>query len=132
MSLTHRNVLQAAHSPFFSELVSAASSFTFSPDGRHAATRDYMHGSIWDVRQASEPLRTFEVHEHLWEHLMDVYENESIFDRLGVALSPNGQHITLGSYCELAVYNLLSDTFTTLRACGSPAAVNVRSRARLS
>ena len=104
----------------------AASSFQFSDTGQYVATRDYMHGAIWDVRKADKPLRNFEVHEHLWDRLMDVYENESIFDRLGCAVSPSGQHIALGSYCELNVFNLFSDTFTTLRSCGSPVAVNVR------
>lgn len=110
----------------FTELVSAGSSFQFAPDGRHAVTRDYMHGSIWDVRQQRAPLRTFEVHEHLWSRLMDVYENESIFDHLGCAVSPSGQHAALGSYCELFVFHLFSDTFTSLKACGSPIAMNVR------
>ena len=112
----------------FTELVSAGSSFQFAPDGRHVVTRDYMHGSIWDVRQRRAPLRTFDVHEHLWGRLMDVYENESIFDHLGCAVSPSGQHAALGSYCELFVFHLFSDTFTSLKACGSPIAMNVRPR----
>jgi hypothetical protein len=128
--LSHANLValrvQNAQSPFFSELVEAASSFQFSPDGRYVATRDYMRGSIWDARKADAPLRTFEAHEHLWEHLMEVYQNESIFDRLGCAVSPAGDHLALGSYCELGVYSLHSDTFTQLRSCGSPAVHNVR------
>lgn len=110
----------------FSELVLAGSSFQFAPDGRHVVTRNYMHGSIWDVRQSSTPLRTFEVHEHLWSRLVEAYDNESIFDHLGCAVSPNGQHVALGSYCDLCVFNLFSETFTSLKACGSPSAMNVR------
>ena len=113
-------------SPFFQELVTAASSFSFTPSGNHIATRDYMRGYIWDARRPEQHLRRFDVHEQLWDNLMEVYENESIFDRLGCAISPDGQHVALGSYAELCVFNLQSETFTTLRSCGSPVAVNVR------
>lgn len=126
-----RCVQNTTNGAFFTELVWAASTFKFAPDGIHIGTRDYMHGSIWDIRQTQQPLRTFEVHEHLGERLMDVYENESIFDRLGCAISPSGQHIALGSYCELCVFNQFSDTFTTLKSCGSPVVINVRPRAHI-
>jgi hypothetical protein len=111
----------------YAELVAAPSSFEFAQDGIHAVTRDYMHTALWDVRRPAAPVRMFQVHPHLWERLPDVYENECIFDRLGCAVSPRGDHVVAGAYGELAVFNTASEQFSLLKTCVQPFTANVRS-----
>lgn len=125
-SATQRAPARAQSTSFYSELLSAASSFQWSATGTHVVTRDYMRACLWDVRSERTPLRTFQIHEHLWDYLAEIYENDSIFDRLGCAVSPSGSHIAAGTYGELAVYAAASETFTLLKSSGSPIAVNVR------
>lgn len=68
-----------------------------------------------------------QVHPHLWDRLGDMYDNECIFDRLGCAVSPNGQHVVAGGYGELAVFNAATDQFSLLKTCVQPFTQNVRS-----
>jgi hypothetical protein len=55
-----------------------------------------------------------------------MYDNECIFDRLGCAVSPNGQHIAAGAYGELAVFDAHHHTFSLLKTCVQPFTQNVR------
>lgn len=74
--LQHQNLMH------FQELVAAASKFEFSQNGIHAVTRDYMHATLWDIRNNSRPIRTFQVRTGTWPpatcgHLLDpVISNE--------------------------------------------------------
>ena len=68
-----------------------------------------------------------QVHPHLWERLGDMYENECIFDRLGCAVSPTGEHVVAGAYGELAVFNAGSEDISLLKTCVQPFTQNVRS-----
>jgi hypothetical protein len=67
-----------------------------------------------------------QIHPHLWDRLGDMYENECIYDRLGCAVSPNGQHIAAGAYGELAVFDAFDDKFSLLKTCVQPFTQNVR------
>ena len=118
--------MQNGPSAPFAELVAAPSSFELARDGIHAVTRDYMHACLWDVRSSKEPLSIFHVHEQLRDRLMDVYDNEAIFDRLGCSISPTGKHVVAGTYGEVAVFSAASPQYSTLRTCVSPTAINVR------
>lgn len=88
-----------------------------------------MHACLWDVRSHKKPVTVFPVHDHLRDRLMDVYDNEAIFDRLGCSISPNGQNVVAGTYGEVAVFSAASPESSTLRTCVSPTAINVCSRA---
>lgn len=67
-----------------------------------------------------------QVHSHLWERLGDMYDNECIFDRLGCAISPTGEHVVAGAYGELAVFNAASEDISLLKTCVQPFTQNVR------
>lgn len=118
--------LQNGPNASFAELVAAPSSFELARDGVHAVTRDYMHACLWDVRSHKKPVTVFPVHDHLRDRLMDVYDNEAIFDRLGCSISPDGQNVVAGTYGEVAVFSAAAPESSTLRTCVSPTAINVR------
>lgn len=76
--------------------------------------------------QLSCSIASIQVHPHLWDRLGDMYDNECIFDRLGCAVSPSGQHVAAGAYGELAVFDAATDEFSLLKTCVQPFTQNVR------
>eukprot|EP00892_Ulva_mutabilis_P000993 jgi/Ulvmu1/10895/UM007_0072.1 len=123
-ALTFQEAVQNGPNPSLAELVAAPSNFELARDGVHAVTRDYMHACLWDVRSSKQPLHVFHVHEQLRNRLVDVYDNEAIFDRLGCSISPCGKHVVAGTYGEVAVFSSATQQFSTLRTCISPSVVN--------
>lgn len=53
---------------------------------------------IWDVRQNKHPVQTFNVTEYLDKKLCEVYDNERIFDRFDLQVSPDSRVVLTGSY----------------------------------
>lgn len=45
-----------------------------------------------------KPVRTIQLHDHLEPYLASLYENDAIFDRFGMAISPDGKKVVTGSY----------------------------------
>lgn len=92
---------------FFSAVISSISDVKFSPDGRYLLTRDYMKLKLWDLHMDRAPILNIPVHEHLRSHLVELYENESIFDQFECGFSHDGGSIVTGSYDSmLNTYNL--------------------------
>ena len=84
---------------FFSEIVSSISDISFCRGNENLlAARDYMSVKVWDVRSDARPLHTLPVHEYIKPKLCDLYENDSIFDKFGLAFSSDGRFIVTGSY----------------------------------
>ena len=46
-----------------------------------------LHSQVWDVNMEREPLQTIHVHDHLRQHLCDLYENDFIFDKFECVMS---------------------------------------------
>lgn len=65
-------------------------------------SRDYLGVHIWDVRSARAPIRSFNINDYLEKRLCEVYENEAIFDKFDMQVSPTGQFILTGSYNSTA------------------------------
>ena len=53
---------------------------------------------IWDIRNNHKPVRTFNVTDYLEKKLCEVYENETIFDKFDLQISPDSQYILTGAY----------------------------------
>jgi serine/threonine-protein phosphatase 2A regulatory subunit B len=87
---------------FFSEMITSVSDVKVSQDGRYLFTRDFMTIKMWDLvapqRRKAEPVLSIDIHEYLQPKLTHLYENDAIFDRFGMALSPDGQKVLTGSY----------------------------------
>ncbi|KAF7300344.1 Protein phosphatase PP2A regulatory subunit B [Mycena chlorophos] len=83
---------------FFSEIIGSISDARFSPDGMRILARDYLSLKVWDVRNEARPLRTVPVHDHLRGKLLDLYENDCIFDKWEAAWAHDGRRVVSGSY----------------------------------
>lgn len=85
---------------FFTDIVSSVSRAKFSqvPEDPYIFSRDYLSVHIWDVRNTKSPVKSLNVNDYLDKRLCEVYENESIFDKFDMQVSPNGQFVLTGSY----------------------------------
>jgi hypothetical protein len=50
-------------------------------------SRDYLNVKIWDVNMESKPVVTYNIHDYLKSKLVDLYENDCIFDKFECAWS---------------------------------------------
>lgn len=98
---------QTQSKSFFSEIIASISDVCFSPDGGKIVARDYMHITVWDIRQTSKPLSKIKVAEHLKPRLCDLYENDCIFDKFEFAMNKRGDRFATGAYNY--EFNIFSD-----------------------
>jgi len=56
---------QPGSKSFFSEIIASVSDIRFSQDGRFILARDFMTLKLWDLRNETEPVASFAVHEQL-------------------------------------------------------------------
>ena len=50
-------------------------------------SRDYLNIKIWDINMERQPVATYPVHDYLKSKLVDLYENDCIFDKFECAWS---------------------------------------------
>jgi len=89
---------EGATKSFFSEVTSSISDVHYTSSGRYIISRDYLHIKIWDVNMDSEPVKVYNVHDHLRPKLYELYENDNIFDKFELCRSKNDLHFLTGSY----------------------------------
>ena len=71
----------------------------FAPSSdNYIFTRDYMNVQIWDIRNNKAPVQTFNVTEYLDQALCDLYENERIYDKFDMQVSPCSTMVLTGAY----------------------------------
>lgn len=108
---------ETAGKSFFSEIISSISDVKFTKDGTHIISRDYLTLKLWDIRFESKPVKTINIHEHLREKLVDLYENDCIFDKFEIAASGDGQSFVTGSYGNyFHIYDRLNDEDEVVKA----------------
>lgn len=61
-------------------------------------SRDYLAVKIWDVRKNNQPVQTFNTTDYLDVNLCDLYENERIYDKFDLQISPCSTMALTGSY----------------------------------
>jgi serine/threonine-protein phosphatase 2A regulatory subunit B len=83
---------------FFSEIISSVSDVKFSKDGRYMISRDYMTLKLWDINMEARPVKKIEVHDHLKTRLVELYENDCIFDKFETAASHSSRYLVSGTY----------------------------------
>mmetsp|Transcript_10412 Transcript_10412/g.38655 ORF Transcript_10412/g.38655 Transcript_10412/m.38655 type:complete len:474 (+) Transcript_10412:39-1460(+) len=88
----------ASEKTFFTEIVSSVSDAKLTRHSNLIVSRDYMNLRIWDIRNQKAPVKTFPVHESLRSKLCDLYEDDHIFDKFQVHLSPQSDFALTGSY----------------------------------
>ncbi len=102
----HSNAVFFAHEEdpsrknFFTDIVSSVSRAKFSliPEDPYIFSRDYLAIHVWDIRNSKSPVKSLNVNDYLEKKLCEVYENESIFDKFDIQISPNGCFALTGSY----------------------------------
>lgn len=82
----------------FTDIVSSIADLKFSVDGAQIITRDYLNTKVWDQRKTKEPLKTIKLFEPFNSKLYDVYEQDIIFDKFNIGLSPDGHSFVTGFY----------------------------------
>lgn len=84
---------------FFTEIINSISKAKFAPiSDNYIFSRDYLSVQIWDVRNNRQPVQTLNVTEYLDKKLCEVYENERIFDKFDLQVSPDSRMVLTGSY----------------------------------
>jgi serine/threonine-protein phosphatase 2A regulatory subunit B len=84
---------------FFTELIGNMTSAKFAPcSDNYIFTRDYLSIQIWDVRNSNMPVQTFHVTDQLDQNLCEVFENEHIYDKFDLSISPCSTMALTGSY----------------------------------
>ena len=83
---------------FFTEIVASISDISFSPNGRYIYSRDFLSVKVWDVNMPNKPVSTVQVYEPLKSKLCDLYENESIFDKFSISVSPCSDYFMTGLF----------------------------------
>lgn len=76
---------------FFNEILSSVNDIKFSPDGRYILSRDYLTLKLWDLNMESKPVKTFNVHDYVRPKLVDLYDNECLFDKFECFWSGDGK-----------------------------------------
>ena len=88
---------------FFSDYIFSISGLKFSKANQvQFTTRDYLQVHSWDMRKPNKPIKSLRVTDYMDRHLVNLYENESIFDKFFVDMSPDGKSILTGSYNNFA------------------------------
>ena len=83
---------------FFTEIITSVSDLKFSPDGTKLLIRDFMTTKVWDLKMPKQPLNVTTLYEPLKSKLCDFYENDCIFDKFDLNMSPNSQYYITGIF----------------------------------
>lgn len=110
---------------FFSEIVANVTDVKFTPNGNEFLTRDYLTVKHWDMRRESEPIFSYNVQDVLSPKLVDLYENDCIFDKFECCMSHQGDLIASGSYSNaLRIFGCRDGTDELLEASTTPTRVS--------
>ena len=81
----------ATNKTFFSEIISSISDAQFTADGRYMLARDYLTLKVWDMHMERRPVMVIPMHDYLKTQLVELYENDCIFDKFECDASADGQ-----------------------------------------
>ena len=65
----------------------------------HIVTRDYLTARIWDIRSPGRtPISSFGVCDYMEKNLLALYEEDFIYDKFYMDVSPCSNYIVTGGY----------------------------------
>jgi serine/threonine-protein phosphatase 2A regulatory subunit B len=84
----------------FSDLINSLSSGKFMKNVEHGVmTRDYLSVKVWDIRGTSNvPDASYYVCDYLEKNLCSLYEEDSIYDKFFMDISPDNKYVVTGNY----------------------------------
>lgn len=80
------------------ELAGSICDVTFTKDGKHIISRDFLRVKLWDIKMPSQPLEIIALNDSMKTKLFDLYEKEAIFERFSVKASPCGTTCVSGFF----------------------------------
>ena len=83
---------------FFTDIVNSISDATFTNNGKHIITRDFLSTKVWDLRNTNKPLSSLLVFAPLKSKLCELYENECIFDKFNISCNANSNVYATGNF----------------------------------
>eukprot|EP00347_Sterkiella_histriomuscorum_P001605 403371389 len=92
---------EESHKNEFSEIINSCTWISFLDGDQEfqVISRDYLSVKLWDIRMpGSSPFHQYYVNDYLKDKLSQLYQNDCIFDRFDVKISPNGRYISTGGY----------------------------------
>lgn len=81
-----------ANKSFFSEILASINDIKFSPDGRYILSRDYLTLKVWDVNMDTKPVKVINIHDYVRPKLVDLYDQECLFDKFECNISGDGKY----------------------------------------
>jgi serine/threonine-protein phosphatase 2A regulatory subunit B len=83
----------------FSELINSLSFAKFLPAfPNHIVSRDYLSVKLWDVRSQRMPLASIAICDYLEKNLLSLYEEDYIYDKFFLDVSPCSGYVVTGAY----------------------------------
>lgn len=102
----------------FSELINSLSFAKFLPAfPHHIVSRDYLSVKLWDVRQTKNPLTSIAVCDYIEKNLLSLYEEDFIYDKFFLDVSPCSGYVVTGSYNRSAHVLDLSASYNLALPC---------------
>lgn len=83
---------------FFSDILVSVTDMAFAPNSKYIYARDYLTVKIWDLTMTTKPVSTISIYDPLKTKLVEAYENDYIFDKFSVAVSPCSRICATGMY----------------------------------
>ncbi len=84
----------------FSDLINSFSSVKFMRNfDMVVASRDYLTTKIWDLRKnPGGMVQQYHVADYLEKNLCNLYEDDSIYDKFFLDISPDSKYMVTGAY----------------------------------
>jgi serine/threonine-protein phosphatase 2A regulatory subunit B len=80
-------------------MIGCVSKALFSKQDDHMIySRTYLEILLWDIRMPKDPIRELLINDYLDKKLVEVYDNDAIFDKFDMAQSPNSDFLLTGTY----------------------------------
>jgi len=83
---------------FFSDMVASVGGIDFTNNGRYIISREYMNVKVWDIANTKTPLQNICIQESLKSKLVNLFENDCIFDKFSITGSYDNSTIITGNY----------------------------------
>jgi len=83
---------------FFSDMVASVGGIDFTNNGRYIISREYMNVKVWDIASTKTPIQNICIQESLKSKLVNLFENDCIFDKFSIAGSYDNNTILTGNY----------------------------------
>lgn len=83
---------------FFTDMVASVGGIDFLKNGRCIISREYLNIKVWDMANTKQPIQNICVQDTLKSKLVNLFENDNIFDKFSIASSPDSSTVLTGNY----------------------------------